>query len=219
MNTVRLKYKMRKWLRDHHRPETPRMNMLPVWGKAARANAVVICGSPDERACWDALFPPTFGQKCVEVALGELGTKEHPARSNRGPRVDQYEMAVGSWVVGKPWCASFVTWCTLKAAKLLGVKAPRLPANAASVPSWTDMVRRGLYGWRRVEPADAKPGDVVTLWGSAHIERVRSVDVHGHVLHCIGGNTSVVGQNSNGGEVCETVRTFSEVTVVGRAPS
>ena len=217
MNAIADKFALRKRLRAEQKTEQPRMACsVPSWGKAAQANAAREFGSPSEQVAHDCLFPPTYAQEIVRVVEGEVGIKEHPPGSNRGPRVDVYELAVATWALGKAWCADLVTWAHKEAAKRLGIKPPKFPADPASVPYWTEMIRAGRNGWRRIEPAAARGGDVVTLWGSAHIETVISVDVHAHVLHCIGGNTSTVGQNSNGGEVCRTVRSFSEVTVIGR---
>jgi len=217
LNPIRDKYALRKRLAAKKKPEQPRMACsVPSWGKAAQVNAAREFGSPSEQVAHDHLFPPTYAQEIVRVVEGEVGVKEHPAGSNRGTRVDVYELAVASWALGKAWCADFVTWAHKEAAKRLGIRPPKFPADPASVPYWTEMIRAGRGGWRRVEPAAARGGDVVCLWGSAHIETVISVDVHAHTLSCIGGNTSENGQSSNGGQVCRTVRNFSEVTVVGR---
>ena len=215
MNILALKWRMRKYAREHKPPivEKPRMVMLPVWGAAARALSYRICGSTDAQKCWAFLFPPTLGVEVMQVAATQVGVHEIPAGSNDGPRVHVYQVVTGAFK--QPWCASFVSWCYVTAAKNLG-KTVRLAPLPAYVPSWTAMIRAGQRGWRRVEPAEARAGDVVTLWGSAHVELVDSCDRDAHILHCIGGNTAVAGQNSNGGEVCRTTRGFAEATVVGR---
>jgi len=46
------------------------------------------------------------GKAALEVARNEIGVKEIPKGSNRGPRVDQYQDAKGQY-----WCAHFVSWC------------------------------------------------------------------------------------------------------------
>jgi hypothetical protein len=64
----------------------------------------------------------TPAELAIRIALAEVGVKEDPPGSNRGPRVDEYlraaqlNPAMGSY----PWCAAFVTWCVLEAAKRLG---------------------------------------------------------------------------------------------------
>ncbi len=47
----------------------------------------------------------------LDAAIGELGAREVPPRSNRGPRVDVY---TGGRAVR--WCAAFVSWCWSHAA-------------------------------------------------------------------------------------------------------
>jgi hypothetical protein len=61
---------------------------------------------------------------------------------------------------------------------------------------------------------NAQPGDFVTLWDSGHIEIV--VKRKGDYLYAIGGNTSPVGRDANGGMVANTKRHRSEVTAIGR---
>jgi len=216
MNVIALKYQMRKFARTHVPPipETPRMFMTPAWGVAAQKLAWRICGHSDKQAVYARLNPPTLRQEAVKLAAGELGVKESPAGSNSGVRVRAYQAMTGAY--NSPWCASFASWAYVTAARKLGQRRPLLAPVPAYVPSWTQMIRSGSRGWHRVEAAAAMPGDLVTLWGSAHIEIVSGVDVHAHVLHTIGGNTSAHGQSSNGGQVCRGTRYFSEVTVVGR---
>lgn len=47
-------------------------------------------------------------RQILAAAVGEIGTREEPDGSNRGPRVDQYTGPEG---LGQPWCAYFVSWC------------------------------------------------------------------------------------------------------------
>ncbi len=213
VNIVRLKYSMRKYARSHNLSQHDDMTMVPVWGKAAQRLSYAICGHTDKLDCRDKLFPRTLKQNVVSLAQREVGIKEMPAGSNDGPRVHIYESITRMF--GQAWCASFVTWLFATIAKEMGKKFKVFP-GAASVPIWTENIRAGRYGWRRVEVASAMPGDVVTLWGSEHIELVISVDHIAHQLHCVGGNTSENGASSSGGQVCRTVRNFYEVTVVGR---
>jgi hypothetical protein len=66
----------------------------------------------------------TPAELTMRIALGEVGVHEEPPGSNRGPRVDEYLRAAGLDPAGGsyPWCACFVTWCVMKAAKRLGVQ-------------------------------------------------------------------------------------------------
>jgi len=230
-NYPRIKWGLKKAMRAHRAScGTPKQPAgfnpaTPWWGKWARVAAwrytshmTKAHGADLPVSQWctqelvDHLFPPAFAKTIVKIALAEVGVKESPFGSNRGARVEEYQKTTGT--IGQAWCASFVVWDIIAAAKRAGRKRPNLPDLPAYVPSWTAMIRRG-DGWKQVPIREAKAGDVVTLWGSAHIEIVRYRS--GDYLYCVGGNTSAVGQNSNGGMVAKTKRHVSEVTVVGRA--
>lgn len=159
------------------------------------------------------LFPPRLGPEIVRVMLAEVGVREHPAGSNDGPRIRDYQRTTGAFKA--PWCASFHRWGIVEAATRLKRSVPKGAPNPAYVPSITDTIRRGLNGWRSIPYASAAPGDTVCLWGSQHVETV--VKRRGDVLHCVGGNTSAYGQSNHGGMVARTVRHRSEVTIIGRA--
>lgn len=223
-NVPRHKYAMKRYALKHEL-EIPRVVWAsPVWGKGARTLAWRVSGHAREKhgkaipqsallthQLHDLLFPPSLPEVAATIARGEVGVTEHPAGSNNGPRVHTYQAATGAYA--QPWCASFVTWCYKEAASRAN-RTVRFPPIPAYVPSWTQMIRAGANGWRRVEPSEARRGDVVTLWGSRHVEMVTGRE-DGHLL-CIGGNTSPEGQNANGGMVARTRRAYGEATVVGR---
>ncbi len=190
--------------------------IAPAWGKgkktlawrvSAHAFGVANASTRKTPRLVALLFPPPLGARVVAAAAGEVGTTEHPAGTNDGPRVRDYQGVTGAYRA--PWCASFVCWAYRKA----GFKGEfaDLPAY---VPSWTTMIARGLRGWRSVPFDEARAGDVVTLWDSQHVEIVTGRS--GAYLECIGGNTSPIGKNANGGMVARTRRHRSEVTVIGR---
>lgn len=54
--------------------------------------------------------------QAVRVAEGELGVRETPPRTNRGPRVDQYARNAGM-PVGGAWCAYFVNYAYSETAR------------------------------------------------------------------------------------------------------
>src|SRR5262245_53770132 len=67
-----------------------------------------------------------IAQEAIKVGLGEVGVKEEPPGSNRGPQVDEYLKASGNAnppgkKEGNQWCLSFVYWCFDQAAKTKGV--------------------------------------------------------------------------------------------------
>jgi hypothetical protein len=127
---------------------------------------------------------------------------EHPAGSNDGPRVHDYQAATGAF--HQPWCASFVTFIYKKA----GVTLP--PFNHAYVPSWHQNQNAGTLS--AVARRDLRPGDAVCLWHDGHIEIFEKWIVKGVLAQCIGGNTAPVGKENNGGMVARTKRYAYEMS-------
>ena len=208
MNTVRLKYAMRAYARKHGL-EVPKgyTPSSPVWGKGAKTLAWRITGhagrheSTSAVVVADILFPKTLGQKIAEVALSQRGVHEDPYGSNDGVRVREYQKVTGAFK--QAWCASFVSWCVRRA----GYNGP-LPSSPAWVPSWAP--------FRPVARRNLKPGDYVCLWHSGHIEVFISWKIRYVLANCVGGNTSPVGKNANGGMVARTTRYVTEMNAAGR---
>lgn len=226
MNYPRIKYGMKRWMTEwnvkhpNDKMEIARMVCAsPIWGTGAKRNFYRIAKKKNlsyaprpTQQLVDFLFPPTFGEWKVRIARAEVGVKESPAGSNDGPRVRVYQKTTGAYKAA--WCASFAKWLEVEAAKKVG-KTLGWFTNPAYVPNWTNAIG-GKY-FKQVDFKDAKAGDVVTLWGSKHIETV--VKRSGDYLVCIGGNTSPAGQNANGGMVAQTKRHKSEATKIGRRRS
>lgn len=157
----------------------------------------------------------TLEDRVVKVALAEVGVKEHPAGSNDGPRVREYQKTTGAYRA--PWCASFVTWAFAQSGK-------RLEGwNLAYCPSWVQAMKAGRGG-RVVRAADARPGDVCLFdWQrdgvSDHIGILTSVVDSAGNFRSVEGNTSPAGVNasqSNGGMVCHRERNARDVLIFAR---
>lgn len=118
----------------------------------------------------------------VLAAIGEIGTKEDPDGSNRGPRIDQYE---GPDWLGSPWCALFLSWAWAKApnGSPFGVLA-----SALKMHDW------GVKNSCLVSSTDlALPGDIgiiLRAGGRGHVEMVVAKEVSGTSLSLVGGNVS-----------------------------
>jgi hypothetical protein len=155
------------------------------------------------------LFPPrkqTYGELALRVAKTQVGVKEHPPGSNRGPKVDEYQAVCG--IQGQPWCACFVTWC------LRQVDWKERGWNQAYVPSWVGTAHLAQHGLHTIGSSAVRAGDIVCFdWednGVAdHIGFCAGV-VRGGSFPTIEGNTSA-GNNSNGGQVQERTRSLSDV--------
>lgn len=145
----------------------------------------------------------------LSVALHEIGVKEHPAGSNDGPRVHEYQAVTGAYRAA--WCASFVQWCLKQA----GCAVPAF-GRSAYVPYILSTAK--AHGMLVNAP---KPGDIVCFdWerdGVAdHIGFVLKVIDH-RTFETVEGNTAV-GNDSNGGEVMRRTRNVSEVAGFIRLP-
>ena len=138
----------------------------------------------------------TTAQALLEIARGELGTKESPAGSN--------QVKYASWygLPGQPWCVMFVMWVFAQAGAALPTRTASctLLMNAAKkAGSW---VTSGYL-----------PGDVVIYdWGANgvpdHCGIVESAS--GSAVTAIEGNTAV-GNDSDGGEVMRRERQTRQI--------
>jgi len=136
----------------------------------------------------------------VEVAVREIGTKEDPPGSNRGPKVDLY---TGEQWYGAPWCALFVSYCWkyADAGSPFGVKA-----SAYKIKTWGAENHATLP---MSEPA--RPGDIGVIMraqGRGHVELVIGKEQPGMPLILCGGNV--------GNAVRGTVRDRSQFTCIVR---
>ena len=136
----------------------------------------------------------------VETAVSQIGTKEDPPGSNRGPKIDLY---TGKEWYGSPWCMLFLSWAWQYAEG--GSPFGKL-ASAYKIKSWGE--KNG-----RILPADepARPGDIGVIMraqGRGHVELVIGKEVPGEKLRLAGGNV--------GNAVRGTVRERAQFTCIVR---
>ena len=135
----------------------------------------------------------------VEIAKAELGYRE------KGNNDTKYGLWYG--MNNNPWCMMFVSWCAMKA----GVPEDVIP-KLAYVPYAVDFFKkRGRYKKRgEYRP---KPGDIIFFGSSSHVGLVERVD--GNVVTTIEGNTSAIGNNSNGDGVYRRERKLTYYWIMG----
>ena len=106
--------------------------------------------------------PPSLAALALDIALAEAsaGVYEDPPRSNRGPRVDEYQTGRAS--LGQAWCLKFVHWCYTQAAVRLGCPNP-LP-KIYLVSAFLDWARKD----DRVVATPEK-GDIIAKRSAAHV--------------------------------------------------
>jgi len=205
--------------------------------KLFQARAVDEAGNPLEidgivgRNTWDALFgirtpppgvaPPPPGSlraQVLKVAAEEVGVREVPLGSNRGPRVDAYLNAVGPGLLGQPWCMAFVYSCFNQAAAGLNVPNPA-PRTAGVIRSW--QLAQSQPGVNIVpaekakeDPSLVEPGMVFyidTGGGNGHAGFV--ADVIGGTLVTVEGNTNTAGLREGIGVFQRSSRKIKDINI------
>jgi hypothetical protein len=121
-----------------------------------------------------------YARPAVAAAIEEIGTKEEPPGSNRGPRVDVY---CGKDWLGVPWCALFVSWAWKHAdgGSPFGVKA-----SALKLRDWGAKHGKLVGGSARLVPGDI--GIILRAGGRGHVELVVAPEIDGQPLSLVGGN-------------------------------
>jgi len=142
------------------------------------------------------------GQKALEHAVTQIGTKESPAGSNR----QKYGLAYG--MNGVPWCAIFCSYCfTQTGYKTFRYSyVPFVHQDASASRNRLSVIRT------------PRPGDVVCFtFGSrdAHIGFFSKWVTQGSTFETCEGNTGS-GNDSNGGEVQRRTRYISQVSAFVR---
>jgi len=81
----------------------------------------------------------------IDIADREVGVREDPLGSNRGPRVDQYIRAAGLNPAASsfPWCMCFVFFCFREAAQQINTQN-LVPKNASVHLAWQATKQNGL---------------------------------------------------------------------------
>lgn len=178
---------------------------------------------------WGALFGPVsvpsntvtpseLVKAAIEFANTQIGVREKPLGSNRGPEVDQYLRAVGLTPAGGdfPWCVAFTHFCYMKAAAALGQDNPHIK-TAGVLDHWNRAGRKP--GVLRVTNAQAvadpglvKPGSLFIMdfgGGAGHtgivIESVNSR------LVTIEGNTNDGGSRNGIGVFRREARKINQI--------
>lgn len=161
-----------------------------------------------------------FRLAALDHAKKWVGVKEHPAGSNRGPQIDQWQKRTNG-VTGYPWCAAFV-YCMFQDA------GTDLRKRGLTTPSWVV----GWVNWARTNEHDrVRPlrGDVVCFdWNEdgtrdhiGIVDRVLALRWKSGkfvgFLRTVEGNTAV-GNDSNGGQVMVRTRWVNAYTVFIRVP-
>ncbi len=123
-------------------------------------------------------------------ARSQVGVKEQPAGSNRGPLIDQWQRLCG--IIAAPWCGCFVNRALMAAG---------FPAQPwlRYCPTIEAKAKAGEGGWKWVAPRDIRRGDL-PLYGNGEAKHVGIAEAYEDDYE---GNTSSGpgGSQDNGGIV------------------
>ena len=147
----------------------------------------------------------------------EVGIREEPPGSNRGPRVDQYLQSVGidpnqgSFA----WCAAFVYFCFDEACIGLSLTNP-VVKTAGVMEHWIEAGARGIHRLSadecRDEPALVQPGMIfIITTGGGHGHTGLVEEIRGMALTTIEGNTNEGGSREGIGVFRRSTRRISDM--------
>ena len=157
--------------------------------------------------------------KAVNWAKARVGITEHPAGSNRGPRITAWQEMSGYPGGGVPWCQCFVN-----ASAYVGTRKRLNPATIGGYTvSVVEMANNGEHGLKRISLNEARPGDWLyfNFPGGESVDHVGLfMSRDGDTVFTIEGNTSSgnSGSQSNGGGVFRRERDRSLIAAVVRPP-
>lgn len=141
--------------------------------------------------------PSALTKAVIDFAITQIGVREKPLGSNRGPEVDDYLRAVGLNPAGGSfaWCVAFTYFCYQKAAEALGLPNPHIK-TARVLDHWNlagkkAKVARVTTVKAVANPGLVKPGSLIILdfgQGAGHSGIVKEV-ANGRLV-TIEGNTN-----------------------------
>jgi hypothetical protein len=147
----------------------------------------------------------------LKIALHEVGVKEVPPASNRGPRVEEYLKSV-RLSAGNPWCAAFVYWCFEEASARLNRVNP-LPRTGSCMSHWNNTRGEKISARQALDNPDLiNPGDVFIIslkGGKGHTGIV--YDMCGGEIVTIEGNSNAF-HSAEGEGVVQLQRKISSIT-------
>lgn len=145
----------------------------------------------------DSAAPSRLIKAAIEFAVTQIGVRESPLGSNRGPEVDRYLRAVGLNPVGNhfAWCVAFTHFCYLRAAEKVGIDNPHIK-TAGVLAHWnlaktTPGVVRVTKAQAVADPGLVKPGSlfIIDLGGGAGHSGIVVKTANGRLV-TVEGNTN-----------------------------
>jgi len=150
----------------------------------------------------------------IAVARSQIGVRERPRNSNRGPEVEKYLRSVGL-SGGNAWCAAFVYWCIQQATDATGAGKNPCGKTGGVLRQWELAGQNGMprlsASAAKADPSLIKPGMVFVIdWGGGLGHTGFVVGVRGPMLDTIEGNTDA-SKTREGGGVYSLSRKVGEI--------
>ncbi|WP_210183351.1 peptidoglycan-binding protein [Methylobrevis pamukkalensis] len=190
---------------------------LGVDGVVGRKTWQTLFGGTADAEPAPAMVASGIAGRALDIARAQLGVREVPLGSNRGPMVDQYLLSTGV-PPGHAWCMAFVYWCYAQAAAELGLANP-MPRTAGVMRSWQlakDSGSARLLTAAQVKDnvADVEPGMVFyisTGGGLGHTGIV--ADIVAGRLVTVEGNTNDGGSRDGIGVFMRSKRRIDSINL------
>lgn len=190
---------------------------LKVDGQIGSITWTMLFGSQTVPVVIEPGATDTLLGKALEIAISQIGTREKPLGSNRGPQIDKYLKTTGLNPAGGsyPWCAAFVYWCYDQAAKALGRSNP-LVKTAGVLAHWNQAGTKGIKRISRTaamnNPSLIKPGMIFIMQYGATTGHTGMVErVSGGKLVTIEGNTNDGGSREGIGVFRRDARKIADI--------
>jgi len=164
--------------------------------------------------------PSNLVAALLDFAADEVGVREQPIGSNRGPRVDQYIRSVGLDPTedSYPWCMAFVFFCYMQATQKVGAQN-LVPKDGSVHSSWAKSrnkpgVTTVTAAAARANPALVKPGMVFFIdTGNQHGHAGIIVDNLNSFMETIEGNTNDNGSREGIGVFRRSRRRVADINM------
>lgn len=165
---------------------------------------------------WQVLFPQKANTSVTETANSllkevlsnansQIGVREVPPNSNRGPQVSKYLESVGlnANADDYPWCMAFVYWCFKQASQNLNVSNP-LVKTGGVLKQWNETK------YRKIKKADAVNRPTLINPGFVFIRNYGNGFGHTGIVTIVdGGFIDTIEGNSNDNGTREGIGVFA----------
>jgi len=181
---------------------------------------------------WGALFgsqsvlsyitaPSHLTQAVINFASTQIGVVEEPLGSNRGPVVDQYQLAVGLTLKpnapGYSWCVAFTYFCYQQASNEIGLSSNPHIKTAGALDHWNKVkIKANITRLTRIQaiadPSLIKPGALFIIDHGSGLGHTGIVtEINQGRLVTIEGNTNAGGSSNGIGVFKRDSRKISDI--------